>query len=321
MPWSVGVAVAAFLLGSAEGARSPLDLHVEREPAAADCPDAASLAASIDDIERHPAAGAAEAPTETPTTPGVRADVTFARAETGYRATLRLRGAKAGERTLTDTGPSCAALGRAVAIALALSLEGEPDLPVPIVTEAPASTPPPGPATPAPRRTSVSVGIGGGVAAGAVGAPSFAAGVDVGVAIGRRLVIEAGGRHVLARASTLDPGEVRVSLDAAIVRLCAVVAGVDHALQAYLCASGAAGALHGEGVGYPTSESASSAWLAAGGGLDARWRLAGPWSLAFGVEALAPLRQDTFSVENRGVAFRTTAVSWTTRLGVVVQVW
>jgi hypothetical protein len=173
----------------------------------------------------------------------------------------------------------------------------------------------------APRRTSVSVGIGGGVAAGAVGAPSFAAGVDVGVAIGRRLVIEAGGRHVLARASTLDPGEVRVSLDAAILRLCAVVAGVDHALQAYLCASGAAGALHGEGVGYPTSESASSAWLAAGGGLDARWRLAGPWSLAFGVEALAPLRQDTFSVENRGVAFRTTAVSWTTRLGVVVQVW
>src|SRR5947207_3381796 len=139
MPLSVGVTVAAFLLGSVEGARSPLDLHVEREPAAADCPDAASLTAAIDDIERHPAAGAAE----TPTTPGVRADVTFARAETGYRATLRLRGAKAGERTLTDTGPSCAALGRAVAIALALSLEGEPDLPVPIVTPEPTSTPPP----------------------------------------------------------------------------------------------------------------------------------------------------------------------------------
>jgi hypothetical protein len=310
MAWSIGVALGALLVGSVAGPTSPFDLHVEREGGAVDCPDAAALTASIDDIERHPATGAAA------TTPGVRAEVTFARAETGYRATLRLRGAKVGERTLTDTGASCAALGRAVAIALALSLEGDPDPPVPVVTT-PALTPPPAP--PTPRRTSVSIGIEGGVVAGAVGAPSFGAGLDVGVALGRGFVIEGGGRHVLARASALSPGEVRVSLDAAILRLCAVVAGARRPLQADVCATGAAGALRGEGVGYPTAGSAASAWIAAGGGLDARWRL-GPWSLVLGLEALAPLRQDTFSIENRGVAFRSSAVSWTTRLGVAFQV-
>src|SRR5204862_5615076 len=174
---------------------------------------------------------------------------------------------------------------------------------------------------PARRRASVLVGVSGGVAFEAVGAASPAGGVDVGVAIGRRLSMEAGGRHVLARSSALDPGEVRVSLDAAVLRLCAAVAGVERALEARVCAAGAAGVLRGEGAGYPTSIAASSAWLAAGGGLDGRWRLDDRWLLVLGAEALAPLRQDTFSVQNRGVAFRSSAVSWTMRLGVAVRVW
>src|SRR5204862_373163 len=151
---------------------------------------------------------------------------------------------------------------------------------------------------PARRRASVLVGVSGGVAFEAVGAASPAGGVDVGVAIGRRLSMEAGGRHVLARSSALDPGEVRVSLDAAVLRLCAAVAGVERALEARVCAAGAAGVLRGEGAGYPPSIAASSAWLAAGGGLAGRWRLDARWRLVLGAEALAPVRQGTFSEHN-----------------------
>src|SRR3954469_20748300 len=124
MAWSLGVTIAAILFGSFGDARPLVDVHVERDAAAGDCPDAATLAASIEEIERRPNAGAPAAPI----TPGVRATVTFGRLPTGYQAALRLFGAREGERTLTDTGPSCAALGRAVAITLALSLESDADL-------------------------------------------------------------------------------------------------------------------------------------------------------------------------------------------------
>jgi hypothetical protein len=311
MAWSVGVTFAAFLFGSSVDERPVVDVHVERGAAAGDCPDAPALTALIEEIERRPNAGAPAAPI----TPGVRAAVTFERSPTGYRAALRLFGAREGERTLTDTGPSCAALGRAVAITLALSLESGTDPQAPV--EKPIAPLPPT----SPRGAPVSVGISGGVALVTVGAPSLAAGIDVAVEMGRRLSIEGSGRHVLARASTLEPGEVRVSLDAAILRLCAVAAGVGRALQANVCAAGAAGVLHGEGVGYPSAGTAASAWVALGGGLDARWRVGARWRLSLGVEALVPLRQDTFSIENRGVAFSSGAVSWTTRLGVACQVW
>jgi hypothetical protein len=302
MPWAAGVIVVALLHAQAADAPRPPALRVERLAGATDCPDASGLAAAVAEIDRR-------------ATPGVQAEVTFERQHTGYRATLRLHGAKEGERTLTDTDASCAALGRAVAISLALSLAGEPEAP----------TPPPTPLSPpsaASSRASVLVGVASGAALELVGGPSLAVGADVGVALGRRLSIELGGRHVLARESTLQPGSVSVSLDAAVLRLCGVVLGADGPWQALVCAAGAAGRLRGEGAGYPTSAVATSAWTAAGGGLDARRRFAdGRWVAALGVEALAPLRQDTFSIENGGVAYRSSAVSWMLRLGVAVRVW
>lgn len=304
MPWAAGVVVVALLEAGAGDAPRPLDLRVERRAGATDCPDERALAASTAEIDRR-------------ATPGVQAEVTFERQEAGYRATLRLHGAKQGERTLTDTGPTCAALGRAVAITLALSLAGEPEAPPPAPEPPPPAPPPP----PSPR-AGVLVGVTSGAALDLVGAPSLAFGADVGVALGRRVSIEAGGRHVLARTSTFQPGSVSVSLDAAVLRLCGVLAGVDGRWQAVACAAGAAGRLRGEGAGYPTSTAATNPWAAAGGGVDARRRLGGGrWVATLGVEALAPLRQDTFSIENGGVAYRSAAVSWMMRLGVAVRVW
>jgi hypothetical protein len=303
MPWAAAVLVVALLQADPADAPQPAALGVERLAGANDCPDESALAASVAEIDRR-------------ATPGVQAQVTFERQATGYRATLRLQGAKEGERTLTDTGTTCAALGKAVAISLALSLAGESEAPPP-----PAPPPPPPPAPP-PSAAGVLVGLTSGAALELVGAPSLAVGADVGVTLGRRLLIELGGRHVLARASTLEPGSVQVSLDAAVLRLCGVLVGVEGPWQALACAAGAAGRLRGEGTGYPMSSVATSAWAAAGGGVDARRRFSdGRWVAALGVEALAPLRQDTFSIDNGGVAYRSSAVSWMLRLGLAVRVW
>ena len=318
MTWSAGVAIIAAVLGSAAGPRPALELHVQRGPSAEDCPDAPTLSRTVEDvadIERRMEGGVP--PGAPPSV--VHADVTFARTTAGYRGTVHLRGAREGERTFTDTGPSCGALAKAVAITMALSLDGEPEPPA----MPPPVTPPPAPLIPvsAPRRLRVEVAASAGLAIDTVGAPSLTAGGDVGFGFGRRLAIELGGRHVAARASRLDPGDVRVSLDLALLRVCATVAGADGPLEARACADGAGGALRAAGAGYPTSVTASSAWLAVGAGLDGRWRLGERWRLTGGVDGLLPLRQDTFSVENRGVAFRSSAVSWTTRLGISYQVW
>jgi|GEM_PF-5047393 len=83
-----------------------------------------------------------------------------------------------------------------------------------------------------------------------------------------------------------------------------------------VCLLLAAGQLHGEGHGYPTTRSQDRPWLAGGVGM----RGGGPiGSMGYwGVESavLAPTHQQTFSVDLIGTGYTSDVVAWT--LGVMV---
>jgi hypothetical protein len=312
-PFAFAVAGALLLVAATGRAfAAPLSAHltVARAAGAEDCPDRDALARVIERILTvGPAAQLVRAGGD------VRADVRFARLPIGYEATLHLAGAKAGARTLTDTAPNCTALGRAVGITLALLLDAGPEAP-------PPEAPPP-PAPPAPvgeRATAAFVGVRAGTALGLVGAPAFVGGVALELSLRRRWWLQLDASVVAARATKLDEGDVDVSLVAGRARACGAV-GVTRPVQVAGCAVIAAGALRGEGRGYPADDvSVSLPWTAAGVGVQAT-TARGRWRLGLGADVLAPLRKSTFSIVNRGVAFRSEPVAAMLELSVGVQVW
>jgi hypothetical protein len=322
IPPRVGLAAAVVLVGLAsvaKGAAGPLsvELAVERAPGAEDCPDREGLARVIERLvdtdgatgRIHPAGD-------------VHAEVGFSRVASIYQATLRLAGARQGERTLTDTGPTCTALGRAVGITMALLLDdGLPEAPLV------AATPPP-PAAPRAREASHEASSEGfvvldaGAGFGLVGGPAPAAGVAFGVRLRRRAWLELDGHYVAPRATAFAGGDVDVSLVFARLRACGVLTGDGAALLVAVCGEGAGGELVGRGSGYASADgTARLPWGAAGGGLRGRHKLGGRWSLDLAADVLAPLRTSTFSVARRGVAFQSTTPAVMLQLGVGVVLW
>jgi hypothetical protein len=312
-------AVACAWLATTSRARAATlsaELTVERAAGADDCPDGDGLSRIIERIVR------ADVASPIVRLGGdVRAAVRFSRGATTYQATLLLAGQREGERTLTDTGPTCTALGRAVGITMALLLDAglearaEPAPPVTVSALAAA------PATPAPRATDGTLAVTVGPALGLVGGPSVATGLAFLVAWRHRVALGLDGQYVAPRANALDTGEVDVALLAARLRLCGVLGGRAR-LRVGVCAVGAAGQLRGEGHGYPTADGAAAlTWLAAGGGLDATWAPAGRWRVGVAADALAPLRKSTFSVMNRGIAYQSSPVSVMLAVSVGVAIW
>ena len=321
----MGVAASAALLGLFPAAAGAVpvsaELSVERSSGAEDCPDRAALATMIIRI-LNGADGSGLAG------PGgdVRAEVQFARAPLGYQATLRLEGARVGERTLTDTGATCTALGRAVGITLALLLDpAQADPPGDARPVAVAvSSPPPVLAPTAPAPAGVTAGflaVTGGSALGLVGPPSAAGGLELDLRFGRRFWLQVAGQYVTGRSSPFDTGSVEVALVAARLRLCGVLNRALARVLVAACLAGLGGQLRGEGSGFPSSNAAEMAWFGAGGGVQASSVLGGRWLLGAGADLLAPLGSYTFSVENRGVAYRSNAVSATLQLSIGVKIW
>jgi hypothetical protein len=296
-PLGFGGAILVVLSAGAARAQPPsAAFAVTRLDGAEGCPDAAALDASVARI-----LGVAPA---ADLRPEVRVDVEFARGPSGTRATLRLAGAREGERTLTDTGLTCAALGRAVAVTLALILEGSEggdaaSTPASTLAAASASAPPPTPepaaAAPA-RATSGFVSLVGGPIAGAVGAPSVRGGLELELRLGRRARLLAGGDYVPSRAAALDAGRVDVSLLAARAAACSLLDDPGRPVHVSLCALAGGGRLRGVASGFPTSHDATLAWLAAGGSLRVEAVVSGRLLLTAGATVEAPLRKYTFSV-------------------------
>jgi hypothetical protein len=303
----------------AEAAPLSADLSVERAAGTEDCPDRESLGGLVVRIV-NPRGGVSSLGG-----PGsdVRAVVQFSRAGAGYQATLRLAGAKEGERTLTDTAATCTALGRAVAITMALLLDAGLEAAPEAAPPAPAAVAvaPAAPVEAPPRATSAFLAVTAGPALGLVGPPSLATGLAFELRLGRRISVELEGQYVAPRATAFDTGQVDVALLAGRTRLCGAVAA-DAPVRVALCAEGGAGQLRGQGRGFATANGAAgTAWLGAGGGLQASGVVGRRWILGVSADVLAPLHKSTFSIENRGIAYRSSAVAGLLAVGVGVKLW
>jgi hypothetical protein len=285
-----------LVLASARGAyaASPaVDISVTRAPGAGDCPDQNALKTSIEHIlgERLSASNGE----------GIVAEVAFTRQGTAYEASLRLRGEKAGERTLRDPGPECTALAEGVAVTMALLLEPRDAAPAeaePVrETERREKAP-----------SSGWLAVSAGPAVGLVGATSPALGAEVGVELFRHWSFRLGAVDVLSRSSAAGEGSVNVSLLAAHATICGAVATFEAAIRPALCAHAAGGVLSGEGVGYQTNDSKQFSWFAGGVGAELGGRLS---RFVWGAQAslLVPTRSQSFSVEPAGIAYDSSSVA------------
>jgi hypothetical protein len=311
---SIGGAAMVLLL-HATGA-----IEVARAGGAEDCPDREALTELIGGVLNAPARPAANGGPE-----DVRAAVEFSRGAAGYQAIVRFAGAKEGQRTLTDTGASCVALGRAAAITIALVLDAtaEPAAAAPRPDPAPvvAVVAPP-PSEPPETRTSGVLSILGGPAVGIVGAPSVMAGAALGVGVSRRLRVEIAGQYVAPRETAFDAGTVEVGLLAARLSACATLNDPEGRWPVGICARGAGGRLRGSGSGFPAENAARDlAFWALGGGLQVQHAVATRLRLGAEATVLVPLRTYTFSVGNRGVAYESSAAAAMLQLGVGFQIW
>jgi hypothetical protein len=315
----LGAVIWALLQATVPGA-APVGgaIEVARAPGADDCPDGDTLDGLIGGILNAPSRDGAA-------TQEVRAAVQFSRGSAGYQATLRFAGANAGQRTLTDTGSSCEALGRAVAITIALVLDATAEKAVTAPGPAPHPdvivAPPPAASSP-PRRTSGVLSATGGSAIGVVGPPAVMAGVALGVGLGRRLRFEIAGQAVAPRSAAFDTGAVEVGLVAARLSACALLNDPGSRWPVGLCARGVGGRLRGSGSGFPAENTVGAlAFWAAGGGLQLERVIGQRFLVGADATVLVPLRSYTFSVGNRGVAFESPAVGAMLQLGAGVRLW
>jgi hypothetical protein len=271
---------------------------VARGSGAEDCPDTTALRAQVEQIT------GTRLELLTATEPPLAMAVSFSRDGDRYRAAIRTQGPKEGERLLEDEGPTCAALAEAVGVTLALLLDPlpRPRLPAPPPPQVPAIIP---------GRASIGwIGISGGPVFGETPGTTLGIGPTLGLEL-ERWSIALGGTETLSRSVRFASGAVRVGLTSGNLQLCRMIDLRGEALRAGACARAAAGQYRGEGEGYPVTTSVRLPWIAAGGGL----RVGGRWGkrLLWGVSGLLmiPIRRQTFSVENAGVAYESAAVGGT----------
>lgn len=293
---------------------------VHRTDEAADCPDAAALAALVADQMKRPALAPAEASDR-----GL--DVQIYRSDKGYTAVVQADGKT---RRISDAGPSCGGLAAALSVSIAVMLDSEPLLPEP----EPAPRPVESPAPPPPRQVvsppaercpveersfhadlALEPALTGGLLDG------FAAGVtaDLELRFGRFSV----GGGVLALPSqtiVYEGGTVNLSLTTGLLRLCATPFG-DAARRVALCAEPYAGMIRGFGQGYRVDRTSSRPWAALGASALFTQRLVGPLSLGVRGWLVIPVQKQSFLVDNVGTAFAPAPVGGALSVGIRVSIW
>lgn len=298
-------------------------LHVERTDSALDCPDARGMAARVNEIAGRDAIAERDVA-------GLGVAVRIDRTEEGYAAFIHIYGGRAGERSLSDPGPTCEGLADAVAVTLALLLdEGaapvdspQPDAQAPLPpasepTPAPIGQPEfrraPGPQEPSPIWT-VDAGAmqTAGVLDGAV--PTVHLGTDYVVA--EPFSVGAGMLWLPSDTVTFGGGEVDLSLVAWFVQGCVGFLRGRTPIGLSACIFPAAGVLTGEGTGYVVDRRATQSWVAGGASLVADGRIVGPVGFSARLAGVAPLSRDFIvetegggeAAEGAGVAFETSPV-------------
>lgn len=309
--------VCVFSSGSAQCAPLGAALDVERDSGAEDCPSSTELTRNVEHILQRSLASTGEQ---------LRVSVHFAASTDEYSAEVRSLGAKPGERTLKDHGRSCSALAEAVSVAIALLLDKELEHRQP----EPAKPPPAQASKPAPTARAsnerplssaaleLRVSFEGGVAPGFVGASPPLLSEQVGVRLRQGWLFDAAFNAVLPGTTRFEEGAVRSTLLFASLRGCYTWG------ERYFvgpCALLGLGRLQGVGIGYPTVTSQNLLWMAAGAGVVAE----GPvWGRVFwGVSGSLwlPTRESTFSVENLGIARKSSTVAGSVAARVGFRIW
>jgi hypothetical protein len=283
------------------GAPLAAAIAVSRTPEAQDCPDSPRFAAQIERILGRPLAAAG-------TAPAIVAKVEFSRSAGLYEASVRLTGAREGERVLRDEGATCEGLADAVAVTTALLFD-----------PAERAAPPSPEVRPLPPPFGLWVSGRGGGAIGLVGAATWVAGGAVEASIGPLTTIDLGARWSGAHAAELGDGAVRVRLWYVGLGAFRSLTGGD--LRLGPCAELMAGAVSGQGEGYPATSSASLAWFAAGAGVRADLGLAGGFRLGARALGVVPTRKQSFSIGYVGTAHESSAVGAIGELVLDVKFW
>ena len=327
----------AAALATATPARAALPLVVvHRTEDAADCPDAAALAAQVAAQMRRPAlepAGAA------PLGPERGLDVQIYRSNEGFTAVVQAGGKT---RQLSDKGTTCGGLAAALAVSIAVMLDTDPLPPEP--------EPPPPPATPDPpkvvekrpepaptpavderpsgvRRFRVAMAASPVVTIGLL--RPFAGGVsaDVEIRVGR-FSIAAGAFALPGQTIDYSPGTVSVSLTTATLRGCvapvsigALTPGDDESLRFSLCVDTFAGAVRGVGQGFSPDRTSTLPWVAAGPSALFAQRIYGPLSWTARVSLVIPFLRQSFFVDNVGTAFQPASLGGALDGGLKVSIW
>jgi len=285
------------------GASLSATVSVDRAPAAVDCPSAEALTAGVEAIVGRPLAESADSRT-------MQVRVQFFRSEAGYEARLRLTGAREGERVLFDNGPNCAALADAVAVTVALLFDPASE------SALPPATPRRGPA---PRALGAWLSGRLGLGLGLVGAPTWVAGGTIGLSLGERTWLELGGATSGSHAQALGSGLVEVRLHYAELSGFYSLTRGDFQLGPALSVLG--GVLRGAGRGYPTTTSASLAYIALGGGARAQFRLGERLCLGARAQFVVPLQKHVLSVGYVGIAYQSSDLSGLVDLGFSYEIW
>jgi hypothetical protein len=302
LPLGLTLTVVIGASAPAGAAPGPAGLTVSRDAGASDCPEAPALAAAI-----NRGLGREGITDSDPEGAALRFSVAFGKQAGGYDAVISAAGARHGQRALSDTGASCAALGDAVGVLLVLLLDGGGELE-------------PAPAAPTP--TWLSLGAGGGLAEGATGGWAAAFTGTATLRFGARWAVRAGGTFVPARSSAFGPGVVEVGLGYGRVALCWSPVGRRPRWELALCAQPELGVLTGSGAGYELENHAvRRPWIALGGGAALTGTLVGRLGWDVEVTASRPLTEERFVVTSVGTAYASPAVSLMSTVSLHAVIW
>lgn len=308
------VARAADVLGT------EASLEVTRSEGTEDCPGAVDLLAATLAL----GSDAADSSTDAP-----RITVHFARAGSGYTATIRSSGRKAGIRELARSEPACASLAEATAVVLALlfdlvpaeatALPAPKSLPLPSQPAASSARAEPGARVSRARGRWLALGVQGGASYGLLG-PGVAGSV-AGVLRPRlgRFELGLGGVLFPERSFSRGAGFVDVSLLSARLVGCGWLTTPERVLELGACGGLLVGRLRGRGRGFFRDLTAHETWGAASLGAAARLSIGGPWALRLEPSLVVPLREYVFSLADTGRAVQTARAALLLEAGVEVR--
>ncbi len=303
----VVVGVALLLCGSAGLARADERLHLAWT-APADCPDREQVMREVDAL-------LGDSPTTHPESVDVSVEVARA-ADDAWRVRIETP-ARGGRRELV--GKSCRALVDAVDVILALMIEPEleprkqpepePAIVVP-PPEPPAALPPPSP----PSSVAIAAGL---VLEGDVGALPRAA-----LGVGARGALLLGRTRVEASIVGFLPTRARVdgrSTAGADIRLEVGTLGVCHLwplgpVELGPCLTLELGRMHGKGFGVDSPGDGAAFWAAARAGADLGVPFGQHVALHLRAEAVAPLVELGFVLDNVGPVHQPSSVGLRTQL-------